>query len=135
MAVAVPRRLECIAAHVVVTAPATVASPTPPGPQHPVDVQPPLQAAHSADDDRTELARLFGAHVRCETGLMASGGGLRLAGLDLARRLSPPQAAFLVGALARHRLASSHRQALPLPPSPVSCRHTPFRCQGGGAAR
>ena len=51
-----------------------------------------------------ELRRLFGPHCKTEGPLMACGGGVRLHGVDLTPRLSPEQAAFLVGVLDRRRI-------------------------------
>jgi alpha-ketoglutarate-dependent taurine dioxygenase len=100
------RRLERVAAHVAAS---PVAAPADDLAAH-VDClehcgipgMPPHRAMEA--ERAVELARLFGPQARAEGPLMASGGGLRLTGVDLRPALSPEQAAFLVDALAKHRL-------------------------------
>jgi alpha-ketoglutarate-dependent taurine dioxygenase len=95
-------RLRCLAAHIAPHRPAA-------GPiQHARPTGRPAatssEEAEGAAASSDELARLFGTQACAEGPLMASGGGLRLVGVDLRPALAPEQAAFLVDALARHRL-------------------------------
>ena len=91
-------RLERLAAHVIGSGSPRTTSATRPNPSAAAGV------GADAADDAAELARLFGPLARAEGPLMASGGGRRFTGVDLVRPLSPAQAAYLVDALAKHRL-------------------------------
>ena len=58
----------------------------------------------NAAGDDAELKRLFGSHAYSEGPLIASGGGVRYVGIDLAPQLAPDQVEFLLDALAQHRI-------------------------------
>ena len=90
------RRLERVAAHVAAATLVVVASPDELAVHH-VDGRVPCMLPRVLE---AELARLFGPQARAEGPLMASGGGLRLTGVDLRPALSREQAAFLVDARA-----------------------------------
>lgn len=63
-----------------------------------------------AIDARLRLA--FGAHVRCEGPLAASGAGLRLGGIDLRTPLGPEQVAVLLDTLGQYRIVTLAEQQL-----------------------
>lgn len=59
-----------------------------------------------------QLRQAFGAHLRCEGPLAASGAGLRVRGIDLRQDLRPGQVNALLDALAQYRIVTLAGQQL-----------------------
>ena len=99
------RRLGRIAGHVVAAgAPTAPLQPRGTGVSARAAASAETTAPPLADDGDAELKRLFGSHAYSEGPLIASGGGVRYVGVDLAPQLTPDQVEFLLDALAQHRI-------------------------------